>query len=117
MLRNFVNICMYQEQICATCYEWSGIFCVVFPDLISLYSSLASDLHCLFLRVYVDPMVGTDGASANNNGDIAGKATSRTADGLELWISVCNTLGTACNNPQNGMCVVCVCLHAHMSCV
>ena len=58
--------------------------------------------------------MSTDGASASNNSNMIVKAmaaTSATADGLELWISVCNTLGSACNNPQNGVFVsVCVCL-------
>lgn len=69
----------------------------------------------LFLRLFVDPLVSTDGASASNN---TMAATSTTTDGTELWISVCNTLGSACNNPQNGtyvcvctcVCVVCVCM-------
>lgn len=59
------------------------------------------------LRLYVDPMVSINGASANSDNDItagamAGTQTAET-DGLELWISVCNTLGSACNNPQNGV--------------
>jgi len=47
--------------------------------------------------MYITPLLGTDGASAGNS------VTTGVADGLELWISVCNTLGSACNNPQNGM--------------
>ena len=54
-------------------------------------------------------MLSTDGASA---GDKAMTVTPTAAtDGLELWISVCNTLGSACNNPQNGVYMfVCLCL-------
>ena len=61
--------------------------------------------------------MSTDGASASNNSNMIVKAmaaTSATADGLELWISVCNTLGSACNNPQNGV-FVCVCVFVHVS--
>jgi len=50
-------------------------------------------------RIYITPLLGTDGASAGNS-DTTGVTTP---DGLELWISLCNTLGSACNNPQNGM--------------
>ena len=50
-------------------------------------------------RMYITPLLGTDGASAGNS--VTARVTA--PDGLELWISVCNTLGSACNNPQNGM--------------
>ena len=56
-------------------------------------------------------MLSTDGASAD---DKAMTVTPiATTDGLELWISVCNTLGSACNNPQNGM-YLCLCLYMSM---
>ena len=67
--------------------------------------------------------MSTDGASASNNSNMIVKAmaaTSTTTDGLELWISVCNTLGSACNNPQNGIFVsahVYVCMYVCDACV
>ncbi|XP_065909931.1 telomere repeats-binding bouquet formation protein 1-like isoform X2 [Dysidea avara] len=48
-------------------------------------------------KMYITPLLGTDGASAGNS--VTARVTA--PDGLELWISVCNTLGSACNNPQN----------------
>lgn len=93
-------MCILNTQKCTNVYVYYIIKCHLLV--------LVGDLFFLFFRLYVDPMLSTDGASA---GDKAIAVTPTTADGLELWISVCNTLGSACNNPQNGMFVywVCVC--------
>lgn len=66
-------------------------------------------INFLFSRLYVNPLVSTDGASAGNDMSVA----PTTTDGIELWISVCNTLGSACNNPQNGTYAY-VCVHVHI---